>query len=120
MENILNEPTTIGLSDLSHKNLQLLKEEKVFREMADGYRFAVALALSKNITPNEVKNRQTIFNVGTLDPDKGLYTAVSSLYTDIELPVYRIVERLAEWGINHLMNIYNTKGEIVFSEFFED
>jgi hypothetical protein len=113
-------PTTIGLSDNAHRALQMFKEEKIFNEMVDGYRFAIALALSKSVSPPEVPVTQTIFNIGTLDPDRTLYLVVSSLYPDTEIPTYRIVERLAEWGVNYMMDIYTDKGDITFSDFFKD
>ena len=63
-----NEPTTIGLSESSHRKLQRLKEDGYFGEMLDAYRFAIALALSQDEIAERAK-RKTIFNVGTLDPD---------------------------------------------------
>lgn len=97
------EPTTIGLSDAAHGKLKRLRDDGYFAEMQDGYRFAVALALAYGVTPPEVgEKRQTIFNVGTLDPDRSLYYAITAL-TDVEdVPVYRIAERLAEWGVEEM------------------
>lgn len=102
----VNEPTTIGLSEKSHGLLKRLTEDKrngAFAEMADAYRFAVALALAHGVIPDEIPApRQTIFNVGTLDPDKMVYSAVKALLNTDDTPVYRWVERLAEWGVNEL------------------
>ena len=66
------EPTTIGLSEGAHKKLKWLQKEQHFRELLDGYRFAIGLALAQGVEPPEVQKRTTIFNVGTVDPDQSL------------------------------------------------
>lgn len=102
----VNEPTTIGLSEGTHALLKKLAEDKRnghFAEMADAYRFGVGLALAHGVIPGEVPTpRTTIFNVGTLDPDKQIYNAIRLLMDTGELPVYRWAERLAEWGVSEL------------------
>ncbi len=99
----IEEPTTIGLSDKAHGQLKALKEAGHFAEMADAYRFAIGLALAHGITPPPIEGgRQTIFNVGTLDPDKSIYVAVGTLREPVAEPVYRSAERLAEWGVAEL------------------
>jgi hypothetical protein len=98
-----SEPTTIGLSDAAHAKLQQLKEERYFAEMTDGYRFAIALALAHGtIAPVVTGGRGTIFNVGTLDPDRAIYAAVRALRESVDEPVYRTAARLAEWGVEEL------------------
>jgi len=98
------EPTTIGLSDSAHIKLQRLKEDGYFGDMIDAYRFAIALALSRGEIA-EKGTRKTIFNVGTLDPDKSLYHAISALREDEDEPVYRTAERLAEWGVEEMYRL---------------
>jgi hypothetical protein len=104
--NFISEPTTIGLSEKSHGLLKRLTEDRrngAFAEMADAYRFAIALALAHGVIPGEIPApRQTIFNVGTLDPDKMIYNAVKALLNTADTPVYRWAERLAEWGVGEL------------------
>ncbi len=110
------EPTTIGLSDAAHGKLQELKEAGHFGEMADAYRFAIALALAHGaIAPAIGAGRQTIYNVGTLDPDKTIYVAVSALRDAVSEPVYRTAERLAEWGVEELHR-RSQSGHLSFAE----
>jgi hypothetical protein len=100
MSNLIAEPTTIGLGEKSHNWLQRFKEEGIFAEMRDAYRFAVAFYLSKQITPPEIVGKKnTIFNIGTIDPDKELYLAISCLMPNIEGSIYQMAERLADAGI---------------------
>lgn len=99
----VEEPTTIGLSEHAHSRLGALKEDGHFAEMADAYRFAIALALSQGVLPDEVGGtRRTVFNIGTIDPDKDLYVAIKTMIETGETPVYRWAERLAEWGVVEL------------------
>ncbi len=111
----LKEPTTIGLSDKAHAMLKRLAEDKLngnFAEMADAYRFGIALALAHGVMPDEISGqRTTIFNVGTLDPDKQIYTTIRSLLKTGDAPVYRWAERLAEWGVRELSAMID-KGEL--------
>ena len=97
------EPTNIGLSELAHTRLRRLKEDGHFGEMVDAYRVAVALALASGVQPPELPGtRSNIFNVGTVDPDRELYTAIKTLLSTGDIPVYRWAERLAEWGVTEL------------------
>lgn len=98
------EPTTIGLSERAHEKLKWLQEEQHFRDLLDGYRFAIALALAQGIQPAELQKRTTIFNVGTVDPDQSMKRSIEAIMGDRlqEIPVYKMAERLAEWGVNEL------------------
>ena len=107
-----SEPTTIGLSSSAHEKLKYLQEAGCFRELLDGYRFAIGLALVQNVDPPDIAKRVTIFNVGTVDPDQTILRAIEAIMGDrkIELPYYRMAERLAEWGVNELHSIAITDG----------
>jgi len=98
------EPTTIGLSEGAHEKLKWLQEEQHFRELLDGYRFAIGLALAQGVEPPEVQKRTTIFNVGTVDPDQSLRRSIEALMGDRvrDTSIYKMAERLAEWGVNEL------------------
>jgi len=98
------EPTTIGLSEGAHEKLKRLQEEQHFRELLDGYRFAIGLALAQGVEPPEIHKRTTIFNVGTVDPDQSLKRSIEALMGDRvrDTSIYKMAERLAEWGVNEL------------------
>jgi hypothetical protein len=101
------EPTTIGLSESAHGKLKRLQEEGHFRELLDGYRFAIGLALAQGVEPPEVQKRTTIFNVGTVDPDQILKRSIEVLMEDRvrDAAIYKMAERLAEWGVNELASL---------------
>lgn len=94
----MEEPTTVGLSQAGHERLKELKSNGYFDEMADAYRFAIALALAHGAIA-EPAARGTIFNVGSLDPDRTIYQAISALALEKGEPIYKLAERLAEWGV---------------------
>lgn len=114
-ESNLKEPTTIGLSEQAHAMLRRLAEDKIngnFAEMADAYRFGIALALAHGVVPDEISGqRTTIFNVGTVDPDKQIYTTIQALVNTGDTPVYRWAERLAEWGVREMSSM-NDRGDL--------
>lgn len=113
----ITEPTTLGLSQTAHNKLKWLKEEQYFRELLDGYRFAIALALAQGIDPPDIKEkRTTIFNMGTADPDQSLKQCIQVIMGDrIQgIPIYKMAERLAEWGINELESQARSSGGIDF------
>jgi hypothetical protein len=112
-----SEPITIGLSHAAHGKLQRLKEDGHFTEMTDGYRFAIALAIAHGVSvPKLGGSRTTIFNVGSLDPDRSIHLAVSALREDSDEPVYRTAERLAEWGVEELFRRVEEQGRLSVAE----
>ncbi|WP_027582029.1 hypothetical protein [Bradyrhizobium sp. Ai1a-2] len=101
----ITEPTMIGLSESTHLKLKRLKEEGHFREMVDGYRFGIGLALAQGIlSPPEISSTTTVFSVATLDPDQTLRRGIEAIVGDKlqGKSVYRLAERLADWGIQEL------------------
>lgn len=98
------EIVTIGLSESGNDKLDELKEAGIFAEKMDGYRFAVALALAQGAVGVEIAKRATFLNIGSLDPDQILRRAVEALMPDqlADTTPYRLVERLADWGVNEL------------------
>lgn len=111
-----SEPTMIGLSEKTHSLLTQMKEDDYLAEMADGYRMGIALALAKGVVPPEVPTpRKTVFSVATIDPDQDVATAIRSLANLEGGAVYKMAERLAEWGINEIHKMFDG-GPIDFAE----
>ena len=111
-----NEPTMIGLSEKTHSLLTQMKEDGHLAEMADGYRLGIALSLAKGVIPPEVPTpRKTVFSVATIDPDHDVATAIRSIANLEGGSVYRMAERLAEFGINEIYSMF-AGGAIDISE----
>lgn len=100
----VSEPTMLGVSDTTHAKLKRLKEDGHFKEMADAYRFGIGLALAQGQVPPELSSPTTVFSVGTVDPDQAIKKAVQTILADqVEgASVYKMTERLADWGIQEL------------------
>ena len=97
------EPTMIGLSERAHAKLKRFKEDGIFSEMVDAYRCAIALALAHGVIPGEVPApRTTVFSVASVDPERELGIAIKAIMNVSDVPVYRMAERLAEWGVEEL------------------
>ena len=94
------DQTMIRLSEDGHRCLGVLKEDGVFEQMADGFRFALALALEKGLrSADERSNRQTVFSVATIDPNRELYELVQILCGVSGDATYSTMECLADWGL---------------------
>jgi len=115
------ELITVGLSESANEKLDALKELGYFAEKIDGYRFAVSLALAQGVIPPEISKRTTFVNVGSLDPDQLFRSAVEALMPDhlSETTAYRLIERLADWGVNDLYAQSQTSGAIDFARLLE-
>jgi hypothetical protein len=98
----ITEPTMIGLSERAHGLLSQMKEDNFLAEMADGYRLGIGLALSQGIDPPDVPSRRTVFSVATIDPDQEIAAAIRSLMDLQGGSVYKMAERLADWGVIEL------------------
>jgi hypothetical protein len=123
MGNDINEPITVGLSANNHEMLETFKQEKIFQEMMDGYRFAIAYSLYKGIEPPSLSGvkRETAFNIGSLDPKKEIYNSIIALNPpNLEPPIYKYAERLAEWGMTELVSIYNKNGTLDLAEIIQN
>ena len=94
----------VGISQESDEKLSDLKERGVFADKIDGYRFGVSLAIAQGAMPGELVKRVNLFNVGSLDPDQTLRRAIEALMPEAlcETTPYRLIERLADWGVSEL------------------
>lgn len=106
----------VGLSEAADDKLDELKEMGIFADKIDGYRFGVSLAVAQGVIPGELVKRKNLFNVGSLDPDQSLRKAVEALMPRAleETTVYRLIERLADWGVTEL-HAQAKSGEIDFA-----
>lgn len=99
----VSEPTMIGVGEKAHALLTQMKEDGHIAEMADGFRLGIGLALSLGIDPPEdVAARRTTFSVATIDPDKEIASAIRALIDLQGGSVYKMAERLADWGVLEL------------------
>ena len=70
---MMQEPTTVGLSPAAHATLKALEAAGVFHRLVDAYRFGASLGLAHGGFDTGNTARITIFNVGSVDPDRTLF-----------------------------------------------
>lgn len=120
-EKIEKNVTTIGLTEANHEMLTKFKEDKIFHEMMDGYRFAIAYSINQDIEPSVLTEKtKTTFNVGSLDPKKEIYNAIITLYPEIKIPVYKYAELLAESGMTELARMYKLNNRLDIAKIVTD
>ena len=100
----VNDLVNVGISQATDEKLTDLKERGVFADKIDGYRFGVSLAIAQGAMSDELVKRVNLFNVGSLDPDQTLRRATEALMPEAlrETTPYRLIERLADWGVAEL------------------
>lgn len=111
----IKEPKTVGLTSETQTLLRKLKDDLYFREMQDGYKFAVGLAIASDGMSPPLKSTVTMFGSGDLDPDRSMYEAVKTLKIGSnDEAIYKTIERLAEWGVVELYS-QSEYGDIDFA-----
>ena len=100
---VTSEPTGVRLSSKANTILAQMKDDGYLAEMSDGYRLAIALALSQAITPPELPpDSKTFIAVSGLDPEQEIATAIKALVSLEGQSVYRYAEKLADWGVMYM------------------
>lgn len=87
--------TTIGLTEESRSTVE--KVMPYFNEQLDASRFAMALAIEKDVEPGKTKNAGTVWNVGSFDPEGEYRDLVKALYPEVEQP-YKTIEYFINEG----------------------
>jgi hypothetical protein len=107
MKTEIVEPVNLGIGETNHVWLKKFKDENIFSEMRDAYRFAAAYAISKDLPLAEINERkETVFSLASVDPDRSLYHLITALYPDLEVARYNILDRLANTGMIELVRMY--------------
>ena len=93
----------IGLGQDADSALKALVDEGAFPNEGVGYKFGVAYALSRGVTPADVDivGNKTKFAATGLDPDGRLSVLIMTFLPDSDRP-YWAAEKLADWGIRDL------------------
>lgn len=99
----IEDISKLGLSEKVDAKLKRLQEEKHFSDMRDAYRVAIALAIAHGVTPPEIKQPKIgRYNISQIDEDGAIRDSIDMLIDTGGVPVYRWMERLAEWGVEEL------------------
>jgi hypothetical protein len=89
-----------GLTAEAREQLEDIAKRGGFNDMQDAYRLATAVALAEGLSPADAsESRTTYLNIGSLDPDGSLRSAVLAIRDDHDYRPVALIERLAEAGI---------------------
>jgi hypothetical protein len=95
-----SDVTQLSLSERTHAMLQRLRDEGVFEEMRDAYRFGIALAVARGeVAPEDARLSRTVFGVSTIDSDGSLRDLLIELFPQEAERPYALAQRLAEAGV---------------------
>ena len=109
--------TTVGASETGQQVLKRLKDQGIFPEMMDAYRFAIGLGLAfGQRTP--VVGRETLFNIGSFDKDHAVANLITTLMPSDAVAVYRAAEEYAETGFGAMSQAVEA-GEFRFTEMLD-
>lgn len=96
-----DDRTTIGLTS---DNKELMADViSYFNEQRDAAKFAIALAIEEGQEPDRAGNVETVWNVGSFDPDGEFRQLIKSLYPDVDQPY-----AAAEYCINEGFRILDS------------
>lgn len=108
----------IGLTKETHEVLQKLKDDGVFNEMQDAYRFSIAFAIVQRLVASESLSFKTSFHVATIDRDGSLRNLITEIYPEAADRPYAMAQRLAEAGLEKMGYLYKN-GQLNFGEIYK-
>jgi hypothetical protein len=91
-----DDRTTIGLTPENKATIEEIDDN--FNEQTDAAKFAMSLAIDQGVKSGTTTNTETVWNVGSFDPDGELRNLVIALYPSVESP-YVTVEHFVNQGL---------------------
>ncbi len=92
---------TIGLTGENRSIIERIMDKGFFRDQKDAAMFAMAYAVREGIPPGTSDGTNTIWNVGSLDPDGEIRVLINNLFPDTPTP-YRLLEFFVNTGLTHI------------------
>lgn len=97
----IKDRVQIGLSIEGKALLGEMEEQGLIGALLDGYRLAIALAISEDLdpSPESSPDRENMYNMATIDPNGEIRLLIRELYPQAAEWPNRAAESLAEQGI---------------------
>src|ERR1700721_3338600 len=92
---------TIGLTPENRSVMEHIMDKGFFRDQKDAAMFAMAYAIRQGLHPGNAEGTNTIWNVGSLDPDGEIRMLIGNLFPETATP-YRVVESFVNAGLLHI------------------
>ena len=94
-----DDKKTIGLTPDNKEVVETLSNN--FDEQLDAARFAMSLAIKSGDEPSSIENAETVWNVGSFDPDGEIRDLIHALFPENESP-YRAAEYIIYSGLTQV------------------
>jgi len=98
----MDDRSQLGLSEQGIADREYIQEMLGLKDLQDGYRLAVAVALAKGLPPASEARRTTAYGAAVLDNTGALRASVLALRADHGGRPYALLERLAEAGLRDI------------------
>lgn len=97
----IKDRVQIGLSADGKAVLREMEKQEIIPAMLDGYRLAIAMAISRGLEPSTESSadRENMYNMATLDPDGEIKLLIREIFPQASEWPNRAAESLAEQGI---------------------
>ncbi|MCA1705535.1 MAG: hypothetical protein LC808_20670 [Actinobacteria bacterium] len=103
--NFPNDKAQPSISATARSQMDSIQVQGGFSASMDVYRLAIAVALAEKLEPiTSPGARETVYHVGTLDPDGVLITAIVETRPDHDDRPVALMERLAEAGLKRIFD----------------
>src|SRR5437588_2992961 len=109
---------TIGLTPENRSVMEQIMEKGFFRDQKDAALLAMAYAINKEVSPGNFEGTNTIWNVGSLDPEGEVRSLVGNLFPDVNTP-YRLAEYLINAGLALMGSEMATDPGLDLTDFLE-
>ena len=110
---------TIGLTTGNRSVMDRIMDKGFFRDQKDAAMFAMAYAIEQGIRAGNSEGANTIWNVGSLDPDGEIRVLISNLFPDTSTP-YRLLEFFVNAGLAQMRVRMDKEPGMEMTDFFGD
>ena len=94
-----DDKRTIGLTARNRDVIEQMTASGFFKDQMDCAKFALSVAINSNAPSTQVEGAETVWNVGSLDPDGEIKSLLPALFPGTETP-YRLAESLINSGLD--------------------
>ena len=110
---------TIGLTTENRSVMDRIMDKGLFRDQKDAAMFAMAYAIEQGIRAGNSEGANTIWNVGSLDPDGEIRVLISNLFPDTSTP-YRLLEFFVNAGLAQMRVRMDNEPGMEMADFLSD
>jgi hypothetical protein len=110
---------TIGLTPKNRQTIEKMTASRYFKDQIDAAKFAMAIAINSGVTPEAQEGTETIWNVGSFDPEGELRNLIPALFPEAG-PPYRAVERFVNAGLEIVERAIEKTGSVDLWRFIQE